>query len=777
MIALVEFFDYRPSLFSARKYKIIVAIIFATLINIQLSLGQEVNAYRTIASGNFHNPGIWQRYTGDTWVAATVKPTRSNDIYIENPHSVRLTQTEEVKSIYLNADAGAEQKLNINGHQIKVYGSLNAFSGVAPGIPRGSFLATDWIGNSVQSRLVFKGPSRTIIRAGAWSAQNTNSRYTVIFDPDEGAELIVERPFKASQFIFRSGKVIQRILVGGECATFSFNTNFAQFPGIYGNLIIEAGATLESECNNNISLRSVNSNTPSALFDLQAGGELTLLGNNPQIHSADIRFDGTVRYASSGGNQNFVTSNLAGSMVQRHYRDLHFINNSIKVMPPTLNVSGDFIKAAGSGMVADNSTDFTLSGELDQMVSDPDFHPTHFTLDKGNGIAFMHQDLKIKRDFNMVRGSLDFMGNQLLFQTTFGGIYTYTSGRWINLDQVIYMETPYELNETNATFPFNDDELGGVRKLSLVGTGTEDAPLSALGIKYVQIPGVNNSPDFADHDGTPILYKTNSYFEFLISPRTDNEVEMLIDADDLIVLDPAHLRIVGEDGPAPGEHLEGIEVGDQFIARRLLTFSQLFNETFSIGSMGMPSILPTLWLQLEAMAVQEGIKISWIDDKEDPGEVFTVRRSIHNIENFREIGQIDKNAMMDSLHRIEFLDTTLMNSGWLYYQIEKINAEGLSNISPVIRVHWTQEKQRLFKIYPIPYSSGPLGFELVENIKVEQGSIKVFDKRGNLLLFHEGELNNIEESVVNNLKLLSPGLYVIEVHTAKDRQMVKWIRR
>jgi len=126
---------------------------------------------------------------------------------------------------------------------------------------------------------------------------------------------------------------------------------------------------------------------------------------------------------------------------------------------------------------------------------------------------------------------------------------------------------------------------------------------------------------------------------------------------------------------------------------------------------------------------------------------------------------------------MEFLDTALMNSGWLYYQVEKIGADGLSNISPVVRVHWTQEKQRLFKLYPVPYTSGPLVFQLVENIKEEQGSIKVYDKRGNLLFSYEGELQNIEEAVVSNLKQLSPGLYMLEVLTAKDRQMVKWVKK
>jgi len=774
MIALVEFFNYRPSLFSARKYKIIVSFVLLTIINIQLSVGQEVNAYRTRASGNFHNPAIWQTFTGTAWVAATVKPDRNNDIYIENPHLVTLIHNEEVKSVFLNAALNANQKLNINGRELSVYGSLNAFEGNAPGSPRGAWNSVNWIGNNVNSRIVFRGNSRVVVTPGSWSGFSTRSEYSVIFDPGEGQVLTVETHFKANRFIIRSGKVIQKVITG-NCAMLSFNTN-PSYVGFYGELVIENGGELESECNNNISLRSESGNTPSALFDLQPGGQLTLLGNNPQIHSAEIRFNGTVRYANStAGNQNFVTSNLTGSMIQRNYRHLYFFNNSIKVLPPTLNISGDFIRAAGSGMVADNSTDFTLSGEHEQAIIDPDFHPTHFTLNKTAGTAFLHQDLRIKRNFNMVQGSMDFMGNTLLFQTTFDGAYTYTSGRWINLEQVNYLETPIELNETNASFPFNDDELGGIRKLSL--SGNIGSSFSSLVIRYVQVPGVNWNAEFEDHDGTPILYKTNSYFDILAAPFSDNPVQMVIDADDLIVLDPAHLRIVSDNGPSPGEHLEGVEAGEQFLARRALEFADLLHQTFAIGSTGLPSILPVLWLHLEAKAIKEGILLTWMDDIDDRGEKFIIRRSFNNIENFQEVGIIEDFISADSLPQLSYLDTTLMNSGWLYYQVEKIGKDGLSNISPVVRVHWTQEKQRLFNLYPIPYTSGTLGFELVENIKAEHGIVNIYDKSGNILWTYEGELGIMEEEFINNLKLQSPGLYLIEMLTASDRQMVKWIKK
>lgn len=772
MTARYDFYDYRPSVISARKYKIIVVIALATILFSENSMAQDENAYRTIATGNFQNPAIWQRYSGGVWLAATVKPDRTNDIYIENPHRVIMTQNEEVKNIFLNADAGAEQKLNINGHFIEVYGSLNAYTGNAPGVPRGSFIATDWIGNSITSRLVFKGTSRVIIAAGAWSAQNTNSRYTVIFDPDEDAELIIERPFKANQFVFRNGKVIQKILEGGECATFSFNTNFTQFPGIYGNVIIESGGTLISECNNNISIRSVNSNTIGALFDLMEGGRLVIKGNQPQIHAAEVRYNGTVVYDGNMGNQQFITSNLA--MVQRQYHHLHFKGLANKIMPPNLRVVGNFIREDGSGSVTDSATDFVLTGASDQMIYDPDFHPTHFTLDKTDGTAYLHQDLRIRQNFNMVQGSMDFMGNDLFFHTTFIGTYSFGSGRWLNLRQLNYLGTPTSLNEMNAAFPFNDDEVGGVRKLMLLGnTGI----ISSMRIRYVQNPGVNWSPGFEDHDSTPILYKTNSYFEFVEAPVSDNPLEMLIDADDLIVLDPVHLRIVSHEGPAPGEHLEGLEVEQQFLARRGMVFADLNGQTFAIGSVGLPSILPLLWSELEGKATKEGVLLSWRQEISTPGDRYLIRRSLNDIHNLKEIGFGTMEFTSEGEVKSLFLDSSMMRSGWIYYQIEKLGENGSSDFSPVIRVNWIQEKQQLFKVYPIPYISGTLVFELLENVKADHGIVNIYDKGGNNIFHYEGVLGLMEEMLTNNLKLYSPGLYLIEVLTAVDRQTVKWIKK
>ncbi|MDG1278130.1 MAG: T9SS C-terminal target domain-containing protein, partial [Algoriphagus sp.] len=236
-----------------------MAVIEICLFRISVS-AQEINAYKTISSGIYSNPTIWQVFDGFAWVPALTKPSNANDIYIDQTHLVTLTANEQAKSVFINAEAGANQKLNLAGFALEIYGSLNSFSGAAPGLPSGTWNSQNWIGNSIGSRLIFKGNSRTIIRKNHWSGFTINSRYSVIFDPDEGQELVIEEPFKAVQFIVRSGTVIQKLdtsVIPAICASLSFNNETTIYGvGPFGTLTVESGGTFVSQCNLGILFRS-----------------------------------------------------------------------------------------------------------------------------------------------------------------------------------------------------------------------------------------------------------------------------------------------------------------------------------------------------------------------------------------------------------------------------------------------------------------------------------------------------------------------------------------
>src|SRR5690606_31173242 len=152
-------------------------------------------------------------------------------------------------------------------------------------------------------------------------------------------------------------------------------------------------------------------------------------------------------------------------------------------------------------------------------------------------------NLSIFRDFRMERGVVDYLGNQLFINASGEGSYSYVGGSWRNLDLLEYRRLPMILNRQNTTFPFEDQLVGGIRSIYLSGANPADS--ADLTIAYHQIPGINWDPGF-DDQGTPIYYKTNSYFILdLPGAASTEQVGLYISADNLPVINEEDLRIVG----------------------------------------------------------------------------------------------------------------------------------------------------------------------------------------------------------------------------------------
>jgi hypothetical protein len=272
----------------------------------------ELDDYRTIASGDYDNPAVWQTWNGTAWVAAITKPTQSNNIFIDQGHEIRLTANEAANHVYLFSASTPGRKLNLQTFELVVYGALRAMdksTGVFT-LNNGTSPLGNWI-YPEQGRIVFKGFSRIVVDRASWSAQNQNSRYTVIFDPEPGEVLTVNSAFKANAFIIRTGTVVQTVNTVGmpACSTFSYNDQ-AIFNGTgpYGDFIIEPGATLISQCSHPLAqiIRRTES-IPGAPFHVKPGGNLIFLGNDPTLDVADFRMEGNVYYRSNSGTQRLST--------------------------------------------------------------------------------------------------------------------------------------------------------------------------------------------------------------------------------------------------------------------------------------------------------------------------------------------------------------------------------------------------------------------------------------------------------------------------------------
>lgn len=579
-----------PFYFPRPIYRIFLAVALLHSF-LEFACGQEIGAYKTIQSGDFSQTSLWAVWNGTTWLPATQKPGKDQDIYIDQTHRLTLLASEAVRSVFIHAGAGAGQKLNLNGHNLDVYGILAAFTGAAPGLPRGALNSQNWIGNSLSSSLTFKGPSRVIVEKGSWSALTTQSRFAVIFDPGPGQTLTLMAPMKALSFRIRSGTIDQKIdrtISPNSCFTLSFNTENAVYgAGPFGDFTVEAGATFRSECNANLINRSANAFSAGRLFEVQQEGRLVLQGISPTIEAAQFRLDGTVVFDPTQGPVTFLTSTYPNSSIPRELRHLELRGQQPLQLPSSLSLTGDLLQF-GSGTFRLTDTHLSLVGEEDQVLRGSTFELGSLTVDKLGGTAHFQQNLILERQFTLSRGSLDFHGNDLHLNRSRLGGYSYSTGSWKNLGLLTYFALPPLLNGQNASFPFQDLENGGIRSLQLLGPSSG----GTLTLQFMERKGANHDANFLDWDGTPILYQLYSYFRLAISPPGHEELTLRISAAGLLVEDTEDLRVVGTGEPASGSHVPGLYLEQIRWGRRKIRSEELQNGNFTLGSFREGTVLP-----------------------------------------------------------------------------------------------------------------------------------------------------------------------------------------
>ncbi|MEB2780310.1 T9SS type A sorting domain-containing protein [Algoriphagus sp. C2-6-M1] len=754
----------QEAIFPCRIYSIFSAVVFYC-VYLNASFCQEIGSYRTVASGNFGNSAIWEVYDGLGWTSASTKPTLANDIYIEQPHLLTLTGNEEAKSVFLNSDAGATQKLNLNNYNLNIYGTLQAFDGATPGIPAGAHNSSDWIGSSLGSTITFKGISRTIILDAAWSGNAQNSNYSVIFDPGPGIELSIEEPFKALRFTIKSGAVVQKLTNTGICSSFSFNINNSYGLGTFGNFIIENGGTLVSNCNGNILFRSTSRS--ANLFDLQAGGELILEGTNPRIEAANFQLDGKVTFRAGSTQKTLLSSTFAdaGAISSFHELEVQGIRNVL--LPPSVTITGGMTQT-GSGKFLMNNTHLSVVGTADQVISGFALDPQDMTVNKADGEVLLTQGLSVLRNLNMLDGILNFQDNTLTINSSNAGVLNYQGGSWENLSSFTYANSPTAFNAANGTFPFGDRYQGGIRKVQLLGTNAG----GNLSINYIEYKGADFNPSFNDLDGTPILYRLFSYFNFSGLNFSSNPLEMRISADKLIVDDPEDLRLVCTGYAAPGNHIESTDAINLW-AIRSLTFDDLTGKNFTVGSFRTLSILPVTWLTLSAYSKDNVKQISWSVASENENEKFEIYRSENPSKEWNKIGHVLSKGNSDSPVFYAYSDESLSNSTSTYYQIRLVDLSGQWSWSNIVRLeskHLVSNDQ--ISISPNPHFSGKISISLPKSFNLENSQISIYTVQGNLMT----SINTTSE-LTDKLEMLPPGLYIIHFSNPEMAIQSRWIKR
>lgn len=756
------------ALFQCRIYRIFSAVAFYCLY-LNVSYCQEIGSYRTIASGNFGNISIWEIFDGSVWIPASVKPTQINDIYIDQLTVLTLTANEEAKSVFINAESGAAQKLNLNDFNLDVYGTLQAFDGPAPGVPSGTNASLDWIGNSISSTLTFKGESRIIIPDGAWSAQSTNSRYSVIFDPGPGIELITQRAFKALKFTIRSGFVNQKINITSTpnaCATFSFNNNNSFGTNTFGDFIIENGGALISECNDDLIFRSAS--LSANLFDLQPGGTLILEGTSPRIEAANFQMYGKVIFRGGSSTKSIPAPTYADAGTISSFHDIEIQGIHNVQFPSNLTITGDLSRTA-SGQFLTNNSHLTFAGTEDQEILGFAFSPQDLTVNKSDGKVKLDQNLTVLRNLTMLDGKLNFQNNTLIINNSNAGTLNYQGGSWENLTSFTYENVPPTFDATTGTFPFGDRYHGGIRKVQLLGTNAG----GNLTINYTEYQGADFNPGFDDTGGIPILYRLFSYFNFSGLNSSLNPLELRISADNLIVDEPEDLRLVCTGYAAPGTHIESSDEVNLW-AIRSLTFDDLPDKNFTVGSFRELSILPVTWLSLSANSKNGIKKINWSLTSEKDNEFFEIYRSADPLKDWTKVGEVRSLGDSESPTSYSFIDESYSKHLTTYYQIKVIDFLGQEFKSKVVRLENDLiNMNNELSISPNPHFSGKISVSIPESFHSKNSLVLIFSTQG--VLVSSFDYTEVEFS--ENLHLLNPGLYFITFSNSESSIQTRWIKR
>ena len=581
---------------SGRHFQRTIYSIFLAVVSLLLYLNpcysQEIGAYKTRASGDFNQISIWEVWDGISWTDATQLPRAATDIYVDRAHTLRLTSPAAVKNLFLFSGSGAGQKLNLNGFNLDIYGTLAGFSGTVPGLPRGAWNSQNWIGNSPSSTLTFKGQSRVIVDKASWSAQTTQSRFGVIFDPGPNQELTLLAPFKALFFRIRSGTLNQKndsTISALPCFTLSFNTESAQYgSGPFGTVTVEAGATYRSECNAHLINRNASGNNPALLFDLQRDATMLLLGQTPRIEAVTSVLNGTLIFNPRQGPGTFLSSSFPLSSKPIQLRHLTLQGEEDLMLPPQLILQGNMVQA-GQGKFYLASTHLRLDGTENQELRSSTLLLESLSLAKSSGVVTLHSNLHLIKDLTMEEGSIDFQGFNLSLNASKTGAYFFQGGDWKRLGHLTYFGLPPTLTASSSTFPFEDLKNGGKRWLQLLGS---PPAAGKLRIEFAEEAGSNHDANFQDVDGTTILYQLNSHFKISVEPvLAEGVLELRMAADSLLIDQVEDLRLVKRRQAGPGIPLQGVVENFPW-ARRSIKWADLSGHEWTIGSFRDATVLP-----------------------------------------------------------------------------------------------------------------------------------------------------------------------------------------
>lgn len=369
----------------SRLFFILLILICTSNIIKAQSYNQQSNGdYRSVAPlGKWDSLGTWQVYNASSgnWVAATTKPTSSNNVFIQYGTRVTLTMNESCNDIYMCNSTMAltttnRGKVDVAIFELAINGRIRSYKGDSTSIASNTsmidtVIATNtnvpflYTAASTTGKIKIVGGTRIIVNTGEWGSFSSTAVSTtapVEVALNVGAVGTFLTNFKASSWKITSGTLIAQTLAPDNGTA-----------GV-GDVNIASGATLISQATGNAFQRT----GTSLAGTLNVDGMLIFSSTSPKLQMTSIIFGSTstIEYNLIGAQNLAGATTVTGAAIPSIYNNLVLSGNGVKTLYNNITVNGKFTLKDTSTFALSNYTltygsnaSLEYAGAVNQIIS------------------------------------------------------------------------------------------------------------------------------------------------------------------------------------------------------------------------------------------------------------------------------------------------------------------------------------------------------------------------------------------------------------------------
>ncbi|MFK7936469.1 MAG: putative Ig domain-containing protein [Saprospiraceae bacterium] len=191
-------------------------------------------------------------------------------------------------------------------------------------------------------------------------------------------------------------------------------------------------------------------------------------------------------------------------------------------------------------------------------------------------------------------------------------------------------------------------------------------------------------------------------------------------------------------------------------------------------SLEVLSALPVQLVDFTAETTLTGqVKLQWETANEINSDYFVLQRSVDGV-TFSDVTQIVAVGNSRS-HRYAQLDETPV-AGVNYYRLQQFDQDGNYQVSPVITIDLSKQKQdRISEIYPNPSSEGFVNLDYFANAATAV-ELLLYDVQGRQLFSRFTKVNQGNQTIKIDITALEKGYYhlaIITDATKENRSLIK----